>query len=335
MNRGLPNLGNTCYLNATLQCLFHTYELNEFVLSDPCKKGINNAKKQAYILLAYRRLLENVHQGEFKEKDVKNFVTISFLVSRMLELANVFEKGHQHDMVEFLQFVLNSFHECLSTKVQMTIDGAVLTKYDDLMHKSYKEWITHYTNEYSFLVDLFSGQFFSKIITIDQQAPSEDHDRFDPFMVLSVPVPCGKSRCTLYDCLDLLTASEILEGWKGERFQMTRRIQKTLCLWKIPNLLIIHLKRFLSVLAKNNTMVEIPFLIDVTPYTMTFTESKTQYSLYAIANHVGALHGGHYFAFCKDKNDQWFKYDDASVSSLRPEDINGPANYCLFYRRVR
>ena len=38
---GLANVGNTCYLNACMQILSHTYELNEFLNNKEYKKNQN------------------------------------------------------------------------------------------------------------------------------------------------------------------------------------------------------------------------------------------------------------------------------------------------------
>lgn len=60
----------------------------------------------------------------------------------------------------------------------------------------------------------------------------------------------------------------------------------------------------------------------------------TTYSLYAVSNHVGSLHGGHYTAFCKNPiSQEWNLFDDRHVVKVtNQKNIIGSAAYVLFYK---
>ena len=48
---------------------------------------------------------------------------------------------------------------------------------------------------------------------------------------------------------------------------------------------------------------------------------------------MGGVNGGHYNAFIKNVNNEWFLYDDTNVSKVNnPENIISPSVYCLFYK---
>ncbi|CAB1114830.1 unnamed protein product [Ectocarpus sp. CCAP 1310/34] len=66
------------------------------------------------------------------------------------------------------------------------------------------------------------------------------------------------------------------------------------------------------------------------------------YELYAVCNHMGGLHGGHYTAHCRSRSrdggnggvtaGEWHTFDDTRVSPVSTSRVGGAAAYVLFYR---
>jgi len=117
---------------------------------------------------------------------------------------------------------------------------------------------------------------------------------------------------------------------------------KKMDIWRLPPILIIHLKRFQfynNRWRKSMKRVEFP-LDDLKPSRwlpkkkiISEEEKNISYELFGVVNHYGQLEGGHYTAYSKNPgNGNWYNYDDNRVSEDIKEIIT-PAAYLLFYKR--
>lgn len=124
---------------------------------------------------------------------------------------------------------------------------------------------------------------------------------------------------SLEDCLDEFGKAEILsenDAWYCPRCKEHRRASKTFELWKAPDVLVIHLKRF-SAQGRNlrdklDVLVDFPVEgLDLSSRVAMQEDGKSPlYDLFAVDNHYGGLGGGHYTAFAQnfyDKN--WYEYN--------------------------
>uniref|UniRef100_A0A8K9XP23 ubiquitinyl hydrolase 1 n=1 Tax=Oncorhynchus mykiss TaxID=8022 RepID=A0A8K9XP23_ONCMY len=180
--------------------------------------------------------------------------------------------------------------------------------------------------------------------------------------------------CTLDDCFQLYTKEEQLapdDAWKCPHCKQLQQGMVKMSLWTLPDILILHLKRFRQVGERRNklsTQVRFPLAgLDMAPHVVKRSQSMRNlgdlgpwpptwkqpegsshhishpdmalppdflYDLYAVCNHHGGMHGGHYTAYCRNSVDgQWYSYDDSSVDLVPEEEVCTRGAYILFYQR--
>jgi ubiquitin carboxyl-terminal hydrolase 4/11/15 len=148
---------------------------------------------------------------------------------------------------------------------------------------------------------------------------------------------------TLDECLDEFERAEVLseqDMWYCPRCKEHRRATKKFDLWKTPDYLVAHLKRFSSSgyrREKLDVLVDFPIEgLDITSRVLQKEDGKDEiYDLVAVDDHWGGLGGGHYTAYAKNFVDgRWYNYNDSSASPVSdPQSAVTSAAYLLFYRR--
>jgi ubiquitin carboxyl-terminal hydrolase 4/11/15 len=130
---------------------------------------------------------------------------------------------------------------------------------------------------------------------------------------------------SLDDCLDEFGKEEILsemDTWFCPRCKEHRRASKKFELWKTPDILIMHLKRFSSGgfrRDKIDVLVDFPIEgLDLSSRVLETQDGKDEvYDLIAVDDHWGGLGGGHYTAFAKNFVDgQWYEYNGEYYNQL-------------------
>ena len=134
-----------------------------------------------------------------------------------------------------------------------------------------------------------------------------------------------KRGITLEECLDEFGKEEILsenDAWYCPRCKEHRRASKKFELWKAPDILVMHLKRFSANRGfrdKLDVFVDFPVEgLDLTGRVAAPDEGKSPlYDLFAVDNHYGGLGGGHYTAYAKNfLTGEWNEYNGMSRSYL-------------------
>ena len=325
--RGIGNVGSTCYVNTAVQCLAHNLSFLHYILTHE-QKGLTQELKAIYEINWIR------NHGVVPRKFIK---VLRETFSGMIDV------HQQNDIQEFLALFVDKLNVAIGTPpvVQPLSpthgDKTAFVRFQELAEHA---WVRSHSHAYSALVDLLYGQCVNQITCAHCGDISHVFDTFATLLISFHESEDGGTPTT--DSIGKMLSSYMKNEHIAERecdhchTKCTGiRVHR---FSKLPQVLMISIKRFDSKMRKITKTVMVPEELDMSGACIELNDqntSSTQYKLMSIACHAGGMGYGHYYAICRHPDERWYIYDDEQVSAMEDyRQANSSHFYTLFYERM-
>ena len=345
---GLNNIGATCYMNATLQCLSNTYELTNYFLKN---FNYNENDNNKIMSNEYYKLIKNLWN---RKNNNKSFSPESF--KDVLSKANPLFAGIQaNDSKDLINFLIESLHKelNLSNENNIKVNNYIANQNDQLDEN---KMLTIFLNEFQTNYNSIISNLFYGVMETKSQCQKCYNIKYNfqiysfvEFPLEQVNIYCfntGKRNnvmnnnnknpdVDLYECFEYYIKMDLMNGDNQMYCNICNCLCDALygtCLYSAPNFLIINLNRGKNAVYECN--VNFPEKLNLLNY-VTYKKGNTYFELYGVICHLGpSSMSGHFIAFCKNKIDKkWYKYNDAFVTRCEKDNeylLGMP--YILFYQ---
>ncbi|ELP95156.1 hypothetical protein EIN_429020 [Entamoeba invadens IP1] len=189
--RGIKNLGNTCYLNSSLQCLLHIPSFVNYFQNVTWQSEINKTNAlgtQGKLVTKFAELVNDYYS------DKTQIIDVTELKKEIDTAAPYFLGFDQHDSQELTSVLLDKIAEDLNRNAKFVdknttekgfekeeeYDGKNEAKWAEL------EWKNYLKHTNSIITDVFTGVYKSRLLC---DVCRNENVRFEPFVYLQLALP--------------------------------------------------------------------------------------------------------------------------------------------------
>ena len=358
---GLNNIGATCFMNATLQCLSQTKNLTNYFLKKNNQNKIYEKQNQTLNELQLCPIYLELIQNLWDKNNMNKSYSPNKFMNVIEEMNPLFKKGQAGDSKDFIIFILEQLHRELKMQVANIVVTEPLNQYDK--NNALNSFFSEFSKECSIISDLFFGFNETTNICLNCKNFYESKGLTYPicynygiFNCLIFPLEEVKNmknnalknnnilinannNVSIYECFYYNQKSDLFTGENKNYCNICRQLWDSVYTSKIyvtPNILIIILNR-----GKGNIYkVKLDFndSIDITQFVLQKDKPQLIYSLYGVITHLGESGpNAHFIASCKSPIDnKWYRYNDAMVipiNNIQKEIIDFGTPYILFYSK--
>ena len=321
---GLSNLGDTCYMNVCLQNLIHS---KNFINNLLLKKSIIS-ERNTPITKEFLKLCEKMsisRGGSIAPEDFRNV---------FCKKHKEYRKYAQFDTIEFCRYLLEDISSELNEIKQKT-PYRELSTFSKSKIQCFREFEELFrSKENSIVIDSFYGQ----IINIFVCPCTHRMYSFQNFLDLPLLLPGGIDSTSINELLSQYFKEEYISfNSKCENCHRRTNHYKEIKISIPPNILILSLQRKDErTNRKNNCLVKFEEKIKINDYIDQECQNgnKYIYHLYAVGCHAGNINYGHYYAYIKINNQDWYEFNDSKVNYIGGDiETKSTYVYVLFYKR--
>ncbi|XP_030592057.1 ubiquitin carboxyl-terminal hydrolase 36 isoform X2 [Archocentrus centrarchus] len=301
---GLHNLGNTCFLNSTVQCLTYTPPLANYLLS---KEHSRVCHQSGFCMIC---VMQNHIIQAFA--NTGNAIKPVSFIRDLKKIARHFRFGSQEDAHEFLRYTIDAMQK------------ACLNGYPKLDRQTQATTLVH---------QIFGGYLRSRVKCSICKSVS---DTYDPYLDIAVEI---RQAANIVRALELFVKPDVLSGENAYMCAKCKKkvpATKRFTVHRTSNVLTLSLKRFANFSGGKITKdVGYPEFLNIRPYMSQSSGDPVMYGLYAVLVHSGySCHAGHYYCYVKASNGQWYQMNDSMVHSSNIKVVLNQQAYVLFYLRI-